>query len=328
MLFKKTSEVIGYADLHSETNFAAYSKHIRNVEVWHVVPVIGRELYDSLNNAYALITDENLLSPANKLLLDQCRRVIGPYLCYYYAPKSDVKLGDGGMQRQETANSKSAFQEQRTDFREANLMEAQTNIEFLLEFLELNQSSYPEWVDSSAFANYKKLFIKSGREFNEYFSSQSPFRNFWAMRPKMVDVEDNIREVIGDALFTFLKTKNLEGTAFSAKENDLLFKLKKAIAYLTVAFSVPYLNVRIDGNGLSIMDSQRAARDADAKRTNADAEAKNNLIKSATTNGQDWMGKSMKFINDNASDFPSWLAPVAAEAESINNEVGGLFAFG
>ena len=281
-----------------------------------------------MSTAYGLISDENGLSAANKLLLHQCRMVIGPYLCYYYAPKSDVNLSDQGMSRMENGTNKSAFQEQRSDFRDAQLREAENATENLIEFLEDNSSSYPEWLSSTAFSSYRKLFIKTGREFDEYFSSHSPFRNYIAMRSKMVDVEDDIREKIGDDLFEYLKGKDLvEDPSFTTKETTLLYRLKKAIAYLTVSFAGEFLNVRIDANGLTIMDSQRSARDADAKRTNADAMAISNLTGTAADTGRNWLKKAMKYLADNATDFPSWAAPVKPGDEpSVNEGLNGVFA--
>lgn len=330
MLFKKTSEVVEYAELNADTNFFSIKATIKNVEMQHIAPVLGRELYNSLNTAYALITDENSLTSAQKLLLAQCRSIIGPYLCFYYAPKADVKLSDSGMQRQETSSSKTAYQEQRIEFREANQREGESGVENLLAFLEENKASYPEWINSTAFAKYRRLFIKSGSEFDQFFSSHTPYRNYWAIRSKIEDVEENIiRPAISETLFDDLKAKDVSGTStFTEMEAKLLFKLKKAIAYLSVSFAAPFLNVTLDANGITVMGPTRASRDDDAKRNAATDIAITNLIKSCNESGQTWLTNSLKFLNDNKTSFQTWstLPPPAVTDElPFNAELDGSF---
>ncbi len=71
------------------------------------------------------------------------RSVIGPLTCYYYAPKADVKLSDSGMRRAETGTLKTAYIEQRSEFKEANLREGEAATEALLYFLEEKKSRLP-----------------------------------------------------------------------------------------------------------------------------------------------------------------------------------------
>ncbi len=330
MLFKTTKEIAEFASIDSNTNFYSLKSTLQKVETVHIIPVLGKELYDSLNTAYTAAVTENELTEAQKNLLAQCRGVAGPYLCYYFAPKSDVKLGDSGMQRQETGSNKTAYQEQRIEYREANLREGESAVETLLEFLEENKSTYTQWADSRAFAQYRSLFIRSGKEFDEFFSSHTPYRNFWAIRPKMVDVEENlIRPAITTLLFDVLKQKCTSSTeTLTEKEEKLLFKLKKAIAYLSISFAAPFLNVRIDVNGISVLGPIRASRDEDAKRTSASDLQVSNFAKASAENGNTWLSNAVKYITENPLDFPIWIVvPVATIREeiSVNKELGGSF---
>jgi hypothetical protein len=328
MLFKDSNTLKEYAQLTGEINFASVKPTLRFVETIHIIPVIGKELYNDLNTAFNDAATLDDLDEPQVNLLEQCRYIIGPYLCYYYAPKSDVQLNDGGMSK----NKDAAFQYQGTNFREANLREAETATELLLQFLEDNSDDYPEWLASSAFEEYRKLFIKTGKEFNENFTSASPYRNFHAMRNKMVDVEEhNIRMAIGDTLFDALKAKDkAEAPTFTDKEKQLLFKLKKAIANFTVAFSVPLLNVRIDANGITVVAyGPSTSRDQDNMRTNASSDAQSILIAKCIDAAESWLSDALKFLNDNATDFPQWSSANADEntsdESSVNGELLGSF---
>ena len=331
MLFKTSIKIKEYAQLAGEINFASIVPTLRMVEKKHIGAILGSELYNALDTAYTNAADENNLSASNKKLLLQCRMVIGPMLCCYYIDKADVLLGDSGAQRSETATNKTAFQYQGTKFKEANLREGEDATELLLQFLEENKADYPQWTASYTFKQYRSLFIKTGNEFNELYPSQSPYRNYWAMRTKMLDVEENIiRPFLGDTMTDALKAKDqTNNPVFTDKEKQLLFKLKKAISNYTVAFAVPQMNVRINANGLSVLaTSSFSTNDNENTRSGANDTAINALIKSCTNTGQEWIVNATKFLNDNKVDFPDWIGfteNIINEIASPNADLKGTF---
>lgn len=331
MLFKDTkTKLVEYAEITASTNFITVKPTIQRIEENHIVGILGKELYKSLNDAYTAAENENTLTDAQKALLDQCRKVIGTYLGYYFAPIGELKFSDAGVRRSETNTEKTAYQYQVANFRAACLRNGEDATEYLLEFLEENKADYPDWVSSTAFTRYRSLFIKSGKEFGELFPSHSPYRNYWAMRSKMITVEQhNIRAAIGDALYDYLKAKEQEETpAFSEKEKNLLFKLKNAIANFTVSFAIPFLAVRIDANGITVATSSpRTSRDEDALRQNATDNNMSNIITSAAASGQAWLKDAINYLKKYAADFPEWDGAEEEEKDcgDINNELQGSF---
>jgi hypothetical protein len=330
MLFKDTNKLQEFAEITTSMNFASIKTTIDRIESNHIVPVLGATLYASLNTAYTNAAAESSLTTAQKNLLEKCRKVIGPLLGYYYAPLGELKFSDAGLRREETASSKTAFQYQVTNFREASLRNGETATELLYEFLETNKADYSEWTSSDAFKSYRSLFIKSGKEFNELFPSHSPYRNYYAMRSKMQDVEEqNIRAAIGDATFNALKTKDRATTpGFTDKETELIFKLKKAIANFTVSFAIPFLAVRIDANGITVNNSgPRTSRDEDAMRSNAADNNISNIITAANDTGTTWLKDAIKYLNDNAADFATWTAETTTTSTDNNPDLNGSFIF-
>jgi len=335
MLFKKIEEVLEFAEMTASVNFASIHGTIRNIEQWHLVPILDKALYTSLHNAYQDVTDEEDLSAANKNLLLWCRYVIGSYLCYHYAPKAEVSLSDGGVRRLETDKAKTAFQYQVKNFRDQHLREAEQHCESLYSFLDENKDDYPTWTSSKSYTAYKKLFIKSATEFNELYTTASPFRNFFAMRFKMVDVEiQMIKPALTSPLFAALKEKDLSAPeTFTDAETELLSYLKKAIAYYTVAYALPYVAVRFDENGITITSEQgRSTNDNLGKMGDAGDVKISNLIKKCTEDGRQWLKTATDYINANLDEFPSFEVPTVVEVEnkledanSSNNELNGSF---
>lgn len=301
MLFKTTNKLIEFAELSTTVNFNNVKLTIRMIEQQHIIPAIGQELYALLDDAYTAAADENTLSDKYKILLEKVRDVIGPLVCYYYLPKADVKLSDSGAQRIETGTNKTAYQNQVLNFREQNLRESEMATELLLQFLEDKKTDYPQWQSSEAFAEYRSLFIKSGKEFDKNFRTASPCRNYMAMRSRMVDVENHtIKKLLGAELFAALKKTDADPDGvFSDPEKELLIKIKKAVAYLTVAESIPFLNVRIDTNGLTVMASNRAQNDEMATRQTAADKALNAYIDAAREAGQAWVNDIADWIKEN-----------------------------
>lgn len=346
MLFKKTDTLLQYAEL-TTVNFVQVKPTIKMVEQQHIIPFIGKELYKTLDDAYTAATDETLADEKLVSLLDMCRSVIGPMVCYYYTPKAEVQLSGSGAQRTESETNKTAYQNQVVNYREQLLREGEMATELLLQFLEDNKTDYATWQSSDAFKDYRSLFIKFGGEFDKLFTSASPYRNYWAMRSKMLDVEqNNIRTIIGDTLFDSLKEKDqdpasypppLEGPGevggFTDKEKDLLFKIKKVTAYLTVCFSIPFLNVKIDANGISVISINAAQNDALTKKGPAADNMLDVLVKKCEAAATSWTNNLTKYLDDNATDFEGWplSSPLSTgegtgvRPEVCNNEDTGSF---
>jgi hypothetical protein len=312
MLFTDTLKLQEYAELTGKPNFIGLMPTLRLVEQLHIIPILGTEQYNDLNIAIADFVADNTqtLTEAEENLLLQCRMAIGPLFCFYYADKADVKLSEAGMQRVETTNNKSAYQEQRTKFKEANLAEGENALELLIKFLEDNKDDYPAWAASNNFKQYRSLFIKTGFEFNDIFPSASPYRNYWSMRTKMVDVEENnIRPFLGDTLYIDLKAKSLlDDPGFSADEILLLSKLKKVIANFTVAFAVPLLSVRISGNGLTVPAvTFRATNDDAVSRSRIDDKLLVTFANTCSSTATDWLNNTRDFLTTKQTSFPDWI---------------------
>jgi hypothetical protein len=327
MLFKDTDRLREYAQV-GNVNFDSIKQTLRRVEEDYIIPVTGKALYDDLHTAFTAAANEADLSEERQKLLDMCRSVVGPMFCYSHLPKSDILVSDAGGRREETATSKTAFQYQNTNYREANLAEGEGATESLWRFLENNATDYPLWVDTAEYKDYKKLFIRTASEFDKLYKSAAPYRNFYAMRSKMEDVEQNtIRPILTAAVFDDLKTKHIAGTAFSEKEADLMGKVKKAIAYYTVAFALPFLNVKMDGNGLTVVSGiTMTTRDADNHRTQAPDANLTRLERSCADNGRLWIKNAVDYLNANATDFTNWIVEEVNEEDETT--FGGVGLFG
>lgn len=321
MLFKNTISISQFAPIAITTNFANLSPIVRNVEADFILPVLGETTYDGLNGAYTAATDENSLTSTQKALLQKCRDAIAPMVAYNFLPGAEVKLSDAGAQRMETGSNKTAYQNQVVNFREQVLRDHDKAIERLYKFLEANKTDYPDWQTSDEYADYQSLFIKTGGEFDKNVRTSSPYRNYYAIRNYIFDVEQNtIQKLLGTDLFTSLKETGADpaGT-FTAIEKDLLIKVRKATAFLATAKAIPFLNVQLDSDGFTIIGTTRAQNDVLAKRVAAGDVALNAYIEACKREAQEWINSIADWITVNV---PS---PVSAVNETGNLDRTGSF---
>lgn len=331
MLVRTSAILKQYAQIGANWNYEDLYASLRMVELKYIVPVLGRDLYDVLDAAITAATEQDPLNPDFDSLLKQCRMAIGPLFCYFHADKADVQFSASGMQRTETQTNKNAYQEQRSKFKEANLAEGEEALEMLQQFLETNQEDYPEWLDSDNFKRYRSLFIKSGTQFNELFPSHTPYRNYWMLRPKMQHIEETvIRKFLGSELYDHLKTEDAkQDPDFSEEEVLLLDKIKKAIANLSVALAVPFLNVRISNNGLTVPAvTSFSQNDAENTRNGVADKMLSTFITSCTNAGTDWITNATDYLTAHPVEFATWIGFDDEEEEDCSVNDGNETVFG
>ena len=324
MLFKTAAELSEFLDVSGTITFSKIKPTIEYVEESILLPLIGNDLYHNLCGYY---DDPTTISTPYQsmydMLMKRCRKVVGPYTAYYFIPKAELSLSDSGAQRTETANTKTAYAYQIASSREQRLKEGEANLELLLKFITDNISYFEEWANSAEFVEYKSLFIKSGTEFANLYRTTQPYRNYFATRFKMTDVEVlTIEPAITTPLFDYLKGKDhLVDPQWSEAETKLLLYLKKAIAYFTIAEAIPNLSVRIDGNGLTVNSENTVTANKDLEvRKDADKDKIEHLSKNCYANGQSWLKMAINYISSNAALFPSWVAPAAAGKVDLKND--------
>ncbi len=120
--------------------------------------------------------------------------------------------------------------------------------------------------------------------------------------------------------FKYTKTPE-DYAAFFFAEKELTYKLRKAIAYQTVALTIPMLNVRIDAAGLSVVNAgPRTSRDEDAIRGTPADPAISSLILACTEAAKVWLASANDYILKNATALGYTIVVVATESNRPNEE--------
>lgn len=307
MLFKSTADLQQYTEVNSHVNFASLQSSIRRAEKELLVPVVGIPFLADIDTKY----NANVLSVAEANLLKVLQAALAPYAMSLYIPKAEVNVTDGGVRRMETDTAKTAFQYQVTALKKAYEAEAASAVEYLVEYLELNKADFPAWTASEAFLKYRGLFIKTGGQFNEYFPTATPWRNFLFLRPLIADIEQSlIAAQLGDAFFVALKAKEKTiAPDYTPEEQQLLQLIKKAVAHKTIAEAIARQVVRIDGNGISVI-AGGGSGDADSVRGSVSDNQLSHLRSNTLSWAESWLAEMNSYLNAKASPtvFPEYYA--------------------
>lgn len=321
MLIKNDDTLQQFATL-SEGTFNDVRSLISSVEDKHLVPILGLMQYEELNAALAT-TPEADLSAKLKNLLEYCRKVIGPWVCVYFTPKTEVKVSGAGARRMETESAKTAYQYQTRNFIAANREEAMDAQENLLAFLEEKKADYPLWVAGPGNKAFNRLFIRTAKEFNELFTTPAPHSNFWSVKSKMVDIEEiTLPRAIGTDLFKTIKTKTLTGFALTDEEKELLYACKKAIAAFAVADALPFIHLRLAEDGATSGGGGSATNDNYTSRVPATDTALTLFKNSASDLGRTWLAKAQQIIKENPVAFPTAAAVEQPNSKPLKSVFG------
>lgn len=323
MLIKDTATLLKYTGVITAVKFNEMELTLDFVEKKQLLPILGWDQYKELDN----YTGDEPNAAELAELIEYCRKVIGPYACAAYAPKVAVQLSSAGMQRTESENSKSAFAYQEKNFIAQQIAEGDAAIETLVQYLFKYKASFNSWTDSPEFKEMSKLFIKSGAEFDRLYKTNQPWRFYWAIRFKMVEVESlSIKKAITKPLFDSLKTKVAEDAELTENEDELILMLKRAIVYQTLAAAIPHLNIRFDDNGITIVSDFGSIQGKESIKA-ADDNRVSKLIESCQDAAQMWLTQAVEFIAANAQSFEAWTAPTQSSSNKTGNEPNsGVYA--
>jgi hypothetical protein len=316
---QQVKDVLRIASVDSDSSLP----DIAEAEHTHIIPVIGKPLYNELLTAY----ENDTLTTIQEALLLKVQKPLAAFAYHDDLALHHAMITDAGVRRTTTDNQPSAYRWEFDGVKETLANKAYQGLESLLEWLEENKASFPTYTGSDAYTQANKYLIKSGQEFYEQYRIHQKFRTYRALISIMDDVEIlYVNSLIGADFFAELKAE----TAPDTLETELIGYLKKAVAHLSIHHAVEKNSVKITESGPSIYNSATDRSDNDRSQPTAD------MLKFTMDvtqrDGQTYLKKAKKLLDDNASDtiFPTYFASAfySAPADPVDhNENRGFFTF-
>lgn len=316
----QVKEVLRIASVDSDSSLP----DIADAEYTHIIPKIGKELYNELHTAYRA----NTLSSIQAELLLKIQKPLAAFAYYDGLAMQHAMITDAGVRRTTTDNMPSAYRWEFDEVKQTLANKAEQGMEALLEWLEDNKASFPTYTASEAYEQRSKYLVKSATDFSTQYRIKQKFRTYSALMSIMDDVEQlYINSLIGEEFFTELKTD----AAPTDLEKEVIAALKKAICHFTIHHGFEKNTVHMTDQGPSIYD--RYADRGGSERAQPTPDMMTFTMQALMRDGQTYLKKAKKILDTNASEsvFPTYFASkyyTSPSTEAVDHNKGrGFFTF-
>lgn len=318
--------LINSSDFHDISNvsgafqFDKLVTHIRSIERNLIKPYLGSTLYAALVAAY----DEGNGNPTEdqQNLIDLIQPIETHLAMWMASDQLNVDITDKGFQASHSGDKKPAFEWQ---FRNAKASFRKTGfsaVEDLLEFLEENQDTYPDWESSEASNKNRDLIINSAKEFSEYVTVDRSM--FTLLRPfQLRQMRTAIKSLLGADLYADI-LEDIKLDAPSPDNLKLMDDIKIITAHLTYADALSDLPVTTDEEGVHFFNNAFSGNFS-GKET-ADKTYLSSLIDKHNRIASRSFDELVCYLNENVATYPlfetssNYTPPASEETEEEDDE--------
>lgn len=233
MIIKNIDDIKKHIPLNTNEDIAKFAAQIDRAEQRYLKPVIGLDLYTSLDEY--INAEDPTADKALDAIKPLCIAVVANFCYFLSIPQLDVVSTDAGFAVVSNANQAPASTA-RVEKLQQSIKEAGFDaIEALLEFLETNKDDYDEWTSSDAYTMQEQNIINSAAEFSKYLGIENKRLLFARLRDYITTVEDTVLPTyIGSGTVEYIKEQIKETNPDDAV-TAILRNLKYALVNFTIA---------------------------------------------------------------------------------------------
>lgn len=224
MAFINTNEDLKvYILLASTFEFQKVVPFAKRSDRKYIIPLIGLEQYQELINYQGL--DERVMEVVNLF-----KEASANYAMQLALPVLNVSVTNNGLKKTDTTNSNNADWRDMRDLKRSYMDAANECMDLAIELMELNEGSFPIWKESEYYTLFKSMIVRHTKIFNKHFNIQNSRKTFLALKPYMLEVEDQfLKNVLGQCT-----RDNLLETSEESLSKQALNYAEKAVVALTI----------------------------------------------------------------------------------------------
>jgi hypothetical protein len=326
-LFKTIDELRLHINIDVNMKFATMLPHIELAEMDFIIPLIGKDFYDEIHEAY---NAEPPLSPDLIALMPYIQRALANYAGFLGIEEIGVKVGELGIQQSTNINSHPAPMGKVTNLKLKYINAGDRAADLLLEFLEMasiipegggeEDRLYKTWYDSeyntaiSGAIVYKTAIAKKHIDIGDsrrlFLRLKKRIKDIEAVYVKRLICKDQHEEIIAQ----------LRAGTLTNPNKALVELLEPIIAKKALHGALPGLPVIITAEGLFIQSSNDGAVQK-LQAAAAEKTALQNDLKSGGFGYEDAEATLAQFLNENIADYPliedspCWTNPISTTAD-------------
>ena len=270
----KMEEIRVYLPVSQAASFESVAPHIHNVERDYLIPVIGKELYDKLNDFYKSESGaDSGRSEVDELTLELLRLAQSAVVHLAYWIGFDLlnsHITDGGFKRIETDSVKGLYKYQEDNLKSYFRTNGFNQLDTMLQFLEEHIDEFDEWGESESYTLFKSMFISTTEQFNSIVFINSSRLTFLRMKPHLQFIEDTeIAPLLGEVILSKVKDE-LVKVSPEPRVVKLLPYIRKPLAYLASALLMEESGADLKDNGLYFNSSRAVGMNSTEKQPSSD----------------------------------------------------------
>lgn len=250
MLIASIDDFRKYIPIDVNTNFKSIKPHIEDAERRYILPLLGKDQYNTLASAF----EGGTLNAELTELLPLVQRPLAYYAQMLAIPHLTSTFGDLGIRQHRGEDSDPAPRWLQEKLQFGALREADTYADELLAFLEENASGtkYAAWYNSDANTRNAGFIVYSTSIASRHIDIGESRRIFLRIRPNIQEIEKRIiPKLIGPDQYNDL-VDNIKADTIVADsaEAKLIALLEPIICKRALYLRLPFLRFAIGEQGI------------------------------------------------------------------------------
>ncbi|MGF7217473.1 hypothetical protein GGR92_003647 [Spirosoma lacussanchae] len=278
--------------INAKIDFQTVEPFVRFAERWFREQV-GQELLDYLASLTApgIGQDEaELIDLAQSCMSWRCYELAFPHL--------KLRVGDLGIQKLNTTNAVAVAKWEYVDSREANLAMLDLALENFWSAVERIRPA--AWTGSAAYKKRQGVWIRSAGELAEHIPTLGRKSRLFDQLLTYIRRAEAvyIKPVLTDAVYKQLKQRWSDPEAdLTEPEQELLERIRPALAHLALFEAYPYLPLTLDTTGIT----ERRSKDGTMEEVAPSADSRGTQKRQLYQDGQFYLSELADYLNDTAS---------------------------
>lgn len=319
LLISDKAMLLGFVPVAATIDFESIKPDLEDAAELFVKPEIGSTLLQELFNKL----DDN--SQAWKGAVFLARRTVANFAIAKYIPKLSINITGSGVTRSESEQSKTAFRYQEENAVQSYFSAAENSLELLLKYCE-EKATELTWTGPEL-TFIKENHLPTADDFNQFIDIGNSRRIYRKLKPYLKAIQQSrISANIGAELNAKILPDEQVG-----HYSTIQFLVRQALANLAMADALPVLNLKMEGNGVSII-STAASGDNALRNSPVPTDYLNNLVIKYKNAGEVHIKQLMAFLQKHAAEITEFSGNTEVynpEFKPFKNdpEIGGAKLF-
>lgn len=308
--------------INQQMSWQSIYPYIRQATDEMLIPYIGREFYDVIEQEEAPETGESILWEVKYMCMD----IVAWYATWLAMPHINRVMSDLGVQQNSNNDNNSTPTElwRYKNARWETMIRADSLLDKLMLMLEDNQEDIPEWTSVTEYAAVGHPLFRSTRIWAQY-SNLLSYRTFRAIQPYIGEAIDmDMAEWMCQDQYNDIIEKSTAGT-LSSIEAGLFELMRKVVANYSLYRAIPHLRITFESNALVMVSSTDGMNIKQPALDTAIASLSQRLLSNAKT----YAAMIRKYLYANVDSFPifkekGYNADVQHDVIASPDGVGGI----